>query len=533
MENRNVIRFAFAVGGFTMLSRVLGMVRDVLTAGVFGTSLAMSSFVVAFRIPNLFRALFGEGALSSAFVPVFMDTRQKAGDDEAWRVARRVLTVVGGALLALVALGIAVATALLHYAPGLVEHAPTVLPLARIMFPYLLFICLAALSQAILNAYHRFALPAFTPSLLNITWILFVLFACPLFGDTANERIFGVAWGVCCAGLVQLLAQVPLMMKLGYQPGLEWDTRDERVRKVFRLMGPTTIGQSVTQVNVMINGVLARWAADWAPASLFYAERLLYFPQGILATALSTVLLPVLSGQAAAGDRTQMRDTLNHGLRTLLFVMAPASLGLLFLAEPITQLIYGWGAFNQASVIHTSVALKFYAPGLLFFGLAKVFVPAFYALHNTRTPFRIGLVAVGLNFCMNWFFVLTWPEDIKHAGLALATVLSETFNGLTLAWCLHRVLGNLGWGSVLRSAGRAVASALLMAIGVHYLQWIAEAVLRGYGAPAKLAQAGSVLGSIAVGAAFYFGLALLTRAPEVGFVKDALRRRRERKTPRM
>ena len=531
MEKNRVIRSAFKVGSFTMLSRVLGLVRDTLTASAFGTSAAMSDFVVAFRIPNLFRALFGEGALSSAFVPVFMDTRQKQGDAEAWRVARRVLTVVGGALLGLVALGVFTATALLHFAPGLVEHAPTVLPLARIMFPYLLFICLAALSQAILNSYHRFSLPAFTPSLLNITWILFVLFACPRFGPRADQRIYGVAWGVCCAGLVQLLAQVPLMLRLGYRPGLDWDTRDERVRRVFALMGPTTIGQSVTQVNVMINGLLARWAADWAPASLYYAERLLYFPQGILATALSTVLLPVLSGHAARGDRAEMRDTINHGLRTLLFVMTPAALGLFALAEPITQLIFGIGHFDRDSVAHTAIAVRVYAPGLLFFGLAKVFVPAFYALHNTRTPFRVGLVAVGLNFCMNWFFVLTWPQDIKHAGLALSTVLSETFNGLTLAWCLHRTIGSVGWASVLRSAARSLAGAALMAVAARYLQALVASALLAHGAHAKVAQFASVLGSIAVGAAVYVAFSLLTRAPEVGFVLDALRRRRARANP--
>ncbi len=529
MEKTKVIRSAFKVGSFTMLSRVLGMVRDTLTAAAFGTTAAMSDFVVAFRIPNLFRALFGEGALASAFVPVFMETRQQEGEDAAWRVARRVLTVVGGALLALVVLGVIAATALLHFAPGLIEHAPTVLPLARIMLPYLLFICLAALSQAILNAHHRFALPAFTPSLLNITWILFILFACPLFGDTAEERIYGVAWGVCCAGLVQLLAQVPLMRKLGYRPGLDWDTRDPRVRRVFALMGPTALGQSVTQVNVMINGLLARWAADWAPAALFYAERLLYFPQGILATALSTVLLPVLSGHAARGDRDQMRDTLNHGLRTLLFIMAPAALGLLALAEPITQLIYGWGAFQRASVEHTAVALQFYAPGLFVFCLAKVFVPAFYALKNTRTPFRIGLVSVGLNFCMNWLFVLTWPEHLKHAGLALATVLSETFNGLTLGWCLHRALGSLGWASVLRSALRAVAGAAVMAVAAYYLQLWSITWLLLHQLPIKAAQIISVLGSISAAAALYFALALLTRAPEIGFVREALARRRQRR----
>lgn len=506
------------VGGFTLLSRFLGLLRDTLTAAAFGTSAAMSDFVVAFRVPNMFRALFGEGALSSAFVPVFMRTRREAGEPEAWSLARKVISVVGTLLVGIVVFGLCVTYAL-GWVPGLVEHAPVVLPLARIMMPYLLFICLAALSQAILNSYHRFSLPAFTPSLLNITWILFVLLLCPRLGPTPNEQIFGVAWGVLCAGLVQLAAQVPTMIRLGYRPGFSFDTKDERVRRVFLLMGPTALGSSVTQVNVMINGLLARWAADWAPAALFYAERLLYFPQGILATALSTVLLPVFSSHAAQNDHETMKRTLNHALRTLLFVMAPASIGLLILAGPITEMIFGWGRFNQDSAAHTAIAVRFYAPGLLVFCLAKVFVPAFYALHNTRTPFRIGLVSVGLNFCMNWYFILTWPTPVKHAGLALSTVLSEAFNGLTLAYALHKTIGSPGWREILMGAGRALLGSVVMAAATLFaLDFISSHL----NLLPKIMQVVSVLGSILVGAVTYFGFAVLMGAPEIGFVRDAL-----------
>ncbi len=525
MENTRLVRSAFKVGSFTLLSRFLGLIRDILTASVFGTSSAMSDFVVAFRIPNMFRALFGEGALSSAFVPVFMKTRADSGEPAAWTMARKVVTVVGVGLAAMVAAGIGLAYALEYAAPNLIEHAPQVLPLARIMFPYMLFICLAALSQAILNSYHRFSLPAFTPSLLNITWILFVLLVCPRMGPGPAEQIFGVAWGVFAAGLVQLIAQLPTMIHLGYRPGISWDTKDERVRRVFTLMGPTALGSSVTQVNVMINGLLARWAADWAPAALFFAERLLYFPQGILATAMSTVLLPVFSGHAARNDQEQMRATLNHALRTLLFVMAPAAVGLLVLAGPITQMLFASGRFNQESVSHTAIALQFYAPGLFVFCLAKVFVPAFYALHNTKTPFRIGLVSVGLNFCMNWFFILTWPTDLKHAGLALSTVISEAFNGITLGYALHRAIGSPGWRGILITAGRALGGSIVMAAVVIFTHDLLVVHLRL--AP-KALQIVSVFGSILAGGATYLGFAALMKAPELIFVREALLARRKR-----
>lgn len=551
VEKSGVIRSAFKVGGFTLVSRLLGLLRETLTAATFGTSAAMSDFVVAYRIPNMFRALFGEGALSSAFVPVFLDTRKKEGDAAAWMVARKVITLLSVVLAGLVVVGWIVCSVLGHF-PGLVEHAPTVLPLTKIMLPYLLFICLAALSQATLNSYHRFSLPAFTPTLLNLTWIGFVIFVCPLFGDDFNDRIFGVAWGVFAAGIIQLAAQIPTMWKLGFRPGVAWDTKDERVTRFLGLMGPTAMGQSVSQINVMVNGLIARWASPWAPAALYFAERLLYFPQGILATAMSTVLLPVFSAQAADGQKNVLRDTLQHALRTLLFVMVPASVGLFVLAEPITRLLLGMGHFGAESIAHTSLVVRCYAPGLLVFGLAKVFVPAFYAMQNTRTPYRIGLVSVGLNFGLNVLFTLTFPRDLKAASLASAAVVSEAFNGLTLGWGLHKLLGSPGWRIILRSAGRSLMGALAMGFAVYFAHTGLETLLaktglveslrtsmahghagfflrHGPGAARKLCELIAVSGAIAAGLMVYFGLAIAIRNPEADSVRQAFRRRRQRK----
>ncbi len=530
VEKNRVIRSAFKVGGFTSLSRVLGLLRDTLTAGLFGTSAVMSDFVVAFRLPNLFRALFGEGALSSAFVPVFMATRGTEGDAAAWTVARKTVTLVAAVLLGVVVSLVLATFAVERWVPGLADRAPHLLPLMRIMMPYILFICLAGLLMAMLNACHRFSLPALTPSLLNIVWVAFVLFVCPRLGPQPERQIYGVAAAVFVAGLVQMGVQVPALARLGFRPGFTWDPADPRVRRVFALMGPTALGQSVTQVNVMVNTLLARWAAPWAPASLFYAERLLYFPQGLLATAMSTVLLPVFSGHAARGDHAELRATLNHSLRTLLFVMIPASVGLWALAEPITRLIFGWGRFDAAAVAHTAIALEFYAPGLMVFCLAKVFVPAFYALQDTRTPFRIGLRAVALNFALNVLFVLTWPADYKHAGLAFATVLSEGMNGLTLAALLHRRLGSPGWPSIVATAARALGCAAAMAAVLRLAYPRLAVALAAAGLPGKGVEAGAVFGAIAAGMAVYFTAARLAGAPELSLLRDAVRRRRNRAT---
>ena len=527
MENRHVIRFAFAVGGFTMLSRVLGMVRDVLTAGVFGTSLAMSSFVVAFRIPNLFRALFGEGALSSAFVPVFMDSRRNEGEAAAWRLARRVTTLVGAVLLGIVALGIAGMSVALGGAE-LGEKAAAVLPLARIMLPYVFFICMAALAMAVLNSYRLFSVSAFTPALLNITWILSVLFIVPLVRGGAAAQIRALAWTVFAAGAVQLAYQFPALLRVGWRPGVDADWRDPRVKQVFLLMGPSALGLAVNQVNVMVNSMIALWVGAWAPSALFYAERLIYLPQGILATALGTVLLPVLSDFAAQKKHAEMREAIHHGLRTLLFVMTPAAVGLFVLAAPIVQMLLEHGSFGPQSTWLTARALSFYAPGLMVFCLAKVFVPAFYALQDTRTPVKIGLCGVALNFALNVTFAQTLPEYWKHAGLAFSTVIAEGFNGLMLAWFLRRRLGPFGLRGILGGLGRALAAAAAMAA----VAWFAEREITTWlyvYLPHKAAQIVGVPTAIALGAGVYFGLARACRFPELGFVAEALRAKKQKK----
>ena len=527
VENRNVIRYAFAVGGFTMLSRFLGMARDMLTAGVFGTSLAMSSFVVAFRIPNLFRALFGEGALSSAFVPVFMASRRAEGDEAAWRLARRVTTLVGAVLLGIIAAGIAGMGLALRW-PGLGEGASAVMPLARIMLPYVFFICMAALSMAILNSYQKFSVAAFTPALLNVTWILAVLFILPLVRGGAARQIQALAWTVFAAGAVQLAYQIPSLLRVGWRPGVDVDWRDPRVKKVFMLMGPSALGLAVNQVNVMVNSMIALWAGAWAPSALFYAERLIYFPQGILATSLGTVLLPVLSDFAAQRKHREMREAIHHGLRTLLFVMTPAAVGLFALAGPIVQMLLEHGTFDRDSTVLTARALTFYAPGLMVFCLAKVFVPAFYAMHDTRTPVKIGLCGVTINFTLNVMFALTLPEYWKHAGLAFSTVVAEGFNGLALAYFLRKRLGPFGIRGIMGGLARALGASAAMAATALGTERALTTWLYAH-VPHKAAQWIGVPAAIALGIGVYFALARAFRFPELGYVIEALRARNRRR----
>ncbi len=525
MENQQVIRSAGIVGSCTMLSRVLGLVRDILMAAFFGTSLAMSAFVVAFTIPNLFRRLFGEGALSAALVPVFVQTRDQDGPEPAWALARNILsllTVVLSVLILVSILGIA----LYLRRPDLAERTALTLPLLQVMLPYMLFICLAALSMALLNAYHHFAIPALAPSVLNVIWVLTMVLIVPWIGTSPEERIFAVAWAVLLAGVLQWAIQLPKLYQYGYRLGGSLHVRDPRVRRVFHLMGPASLGMALTQINALLDRLMAlAWIGPWAPAALFFSERLIYFPQGIFATALSTVLLPVFSGHAARADHGRIRDTIQYALRNLLYVMIPASIGLWVLARPIIQLIFEVREFGATSSSQTAIALMFYAPGLLVFSFGKVFVPAFYALQDTRTPVKVAACAVVLKLALSVTFILTWPLDWKHGGLALATVIGEAFNGVVLAVLLHRRLGSPGWRRIAVSALRSLMGAACMAVATRATWYGLAQYLVRQDWPDKATQLASVLVAIMVGMTVYVVVTWSLRAPEIRNVVQALQRR--------
>ncbi len=507
MKAGNVIRSAAVVSSGTMLSRILGLARLMLMAAFFGTSLALSAFVVAFRIPNLFRRLFGEGALSAAFVPVFTETLEKEGRDAAWRLATAVMTLLGTVLAGIVIVVVA-GTTVAMASMSLGEKAAAVLPLLRIMFPYMFFICLVALCMGILNSFHHFAVPAFTPVVLNVIWILALVFVCPRFGTTPGERIYGVAWGILAAGVVQLLVQLPALRRYGYAPKLSFSWHDPKIKRLLVLMAPAALGMGVVQINVFVDSLLALYVGDWAPASLFFADMVVYLPLGVFATALGTVLLPTFSGQAAKSDSEEMKRTLKLGLRQIALVTIPASVGLVVLAYPVVRLLFQYREFGDSSVVQTARALLFYAPGLVVFSFYKVLVPAFYALQDTRTPMRVAVAAVVLNLVLNITFILTWPDGFRHSGLAFATVLSSVFSCLMLAWLLSRRIGPLGWGSVLAGTVRSAVAAGLMGVVVFFANnWLAETL--GTTGSIKLGQLLVVLGCIVIGLVVYLVLAAI------------------------
>ncbi len=465
MSGDGILRSTAVVGLCTLASRLLGFGREIFMAYLFGTTLLQSAFSVAFTIPNTFRRIFGEGALAAAFVPVFTETIEREGAAAAWTLAGRTLNLLMVTLAVLVALGMAVIRVGETVAVS-GSQAHTVWMLLRIMFPYLFFICVAALCMAILNSRRRFLLPALAPPLLNVTWILAMLAVVGWGRPDPDWRIRMIAWAVVGAGFLQAAFQFPALWRQGFRGSRSLGLDDPRIRRVLWLMGPAALGMGVSQVNIGIDRLLAFLAGPWAPAALSFAERLVYLPLGLFATAMGTVLLPTLSRSAARGQCAEMQRTVEDSLVHLMMAMMPAAMGLLVLAGPIVTLAYQRGQFDAHSTLMTTRALRFYAPGLVTFSLYKIFVPAFYALNDTRTPVKTGLLAVAVNLGLNLLFVFTWAPGYRHGGLALGSVLASACNGLVLAALLHRRLGCFRDGVVGRTLARIAVCAVGMAIVV-------------------------------------------------------------------
>jgi putative peptidoglycan lipid II flippase len=524
LKNRSVIRSAGVISACTLFSRGLGMIRDIIFAYFFGTSLMASAFHVAFRIPNLFRRLFGEGALSASLIPVLMEERSKKGESAAWELTNKVLSLLL-LVLALIALTGVGLYSIAAQIPDLPAHWSAHFELAQIMFPYVLFICMAAAVMAVLHTYKKFAISAITPCLLNLILIIAMLALFPLAAETGETRIRILCWAVLAAGFAQVAFQWPALLKLGFKPRFKIDLHDPRIRRILFLMGPAALGAGITQINVLIDSYLAVWIGPHAPAALFYSERMIYFPLGIIATALGTVLLPTFSAHSAENDQEGFRNTLSDSLRHLLFIMLPAAIGIFALAPAILSTLFEWGGcFDADSTDLTTLALRCYAPGLVVFSLSKVFVPAFYAMKDTRTPVKIGLFTVALNLCLNILFILTLPQHIKHAGMALATVLAEALGMLWLGLLLSKRIDCIEWSKIRCSFRRCLLAALLMGWACWSSLPILSNLLQSF-LPRKIEQIVATGLAVALGITTYLLAAKLFRCIELKEISQALRKR--------
>lgn len=429
-----LLRSTATVSGMTMISRVLGLVRDMVIARVFGAGAGTDAFFVAFRIPNFLRRLFAEGSFSQAFVPVLTEYKTQREHDEVKKLADDVAGTLGGLLFLITLVGIIAAPLLIMvFAPGFLDEPhkyDLTVEMLRITFPYIFFISLTAFAGGILNTYGRFGVPALTPVFLNLSMIGAALWLAPRMDDP----VVALAWGVFVAGIVQLLFQVPFLYRLRLLPRPRWGWAQEGVQRILKLMLPSLFGSSVAQVSMLIDTVIASFLVAGSVSWLYYSDRLVEFPLGVFGVALATVILPSLSQKHAQASPLAFSHTLDWGLRWVMLVGMPATVALLILAGPLLVTMFQYGKFGAHDVEMSSRSLMAYGLGLLAFMLIKVLAPGFFARQDTRTPVRIGLIALGIGLVVK--LVLVFP--LAHVGLALSSSLVAFLNAALLYCALRR-----------------------------------------------------------------------------------------------
>lgn len=429
-----LIKSTSVFSGMTFLSRILGFVRDMIVAHIFGATGMTDAFFVAFKIPNFMRRLFAEGAFSQAFVPVLAEYKEKRGHDQLQTFVNHIAGTLGGILFVVTVVGVFAAPLLIMlFSPGF-PHDGSRFDLAsdmlRITFPYILFISLTAFASGILNTYNRFAGPAFTPVFLNLSMIAAALCLAPHMA----QPITALAWGVFVGGVLQLLFQYPFLRYIRLIPKPRWGWRDSGVQRVLKLMLPAILGVSVVQIGLLIDTMFASFLPKGSISWLYNSERLMMFPLGVFGVALATVVLPHLSKKFANKANAEYSHSMNWALQSVLFIGVPAAIGLIILAAPLLTTLFNYGQFSQIDVLMTQRSLVAYSVGVPFMMLVKVLASGFYARQNIKTPVKIAIVALVVNVVLN--FVLIGP--LQHAGLALASSVAALTNSTLLVVFLLR-----------------------------------------------------------------------------------------------
>jgi putative peptidoglycan lipid II flippase len=502
----SLFKAASTVSLLTFASRVTGLVRDLLMAAIFGANSLTDAFNVAFRIPNLFRRLFGEGAFSQAFVPALAHSKERDGEQATQRLIDSVATVLAWALLATCVVGVAAAPVMVWaLASGFKQDAHSfdaAVLMTRWMFPYIGFMSMVALSAGVLNTWKRFAVPAATPVLLNLAMIAAAWLGAPWFASLGIEPIYAMAGGVMLGGILQLGIQIPVLHRLGLWPriGLGWRAlrtawTDPGTRQVAHMMLPALLGVGVAQVSILINTQIASWLAPGSVTWLGYADRLMEFPTAMLGVALGVVLMPQLAGARASNDAERYSAMLDWGLRLVVLFSVPSSIALLVFAKPLVATLFHYGAFKDSDVSQVALALGGYGAGLVGLVAIKVLAPGFYASQDMRTPVRIAITVLVITQLLNIALV----PLLKHAGLALSIGIGALLNaGGLLVGLVRR--GSYrpapGWGPfALQVAAGSAVLAVFLSWGAASFPWLA---LRAHSVQRAALMAGMLAGSAAI-----------------------------------
>lgn len=480
-SNSALFKSTAVISAMTFISRIFGYIRDAVIFIFLGATGSTDAFFVAFRIPNFLRRLFAEGAFSQAFIPVLSEYKEMRSEHELRTLINHVSGTLGLILLFITILGVFFAPALIYvFAPGFIDEPHRFdlsTQMLRITFPYILFISLTALSASILNTFSRFAVPAFTPTLLNLSLIIVTIWLAP----KLEEPVLALAWGVFIAGVAQLLFQIPFLYKLGFLPKLKLSGASDGVRKILKLMLPAIFGSSVVQINLLINTLIASFLAVGSISWLYISDRFVELPLAIFGVATATIILPRLSKQFVNNSMEGFNKTLDWALRLSLLIALPSMLGLVLLAKPILTTLVQYREFTEHDTLMASMSLITYALGLPAFILIKVLAPGFYSRQDTKTPVKIGVIAVFFNIILNIVFILAWSHwqfSGPHAALALATSLAAYLNAGLLFNKLKRNVSislQAGW---LKYIFQIALSSLVMFVVLFYFlpseeQWFA------------------------------------------------------------
>ena len=461
-EQKQISKATGVLGGATLLSRVAGLVRDMVVATVYGASMVTDAFFVAFTIPNLLRRFFAEGSLTAAFIPTFTDVLHREGTEEARRVVRICWTLLLVVLLCVTVIGVLSSPVLVKFIgygfTGTAGKMALTDLLNRLMFPYILFVSLVALFAGVLNVSGHFLLPAISPVLLNISMILSALVLAP----RLEEPILALAYGVLLGGVLQFVLQIPVLYRHGYDLRPNFSFNHATVRKIVKLMLPGVLGVAIYQVNIIVTRLMASFLQEGSVSWLYYGQRLFEFPQGVFVVSLAQALLPTMSRQVSSDDIEGFGDSLRFALILIFLITIPAGLGLILCSEAVYSLFFMRGSFLAFDVSQSALALVWYAPGLLFVGISRIIVPCFYAMKDTRTPVIISFWTLMVNIVAG----LGLMQLMSHAGLALALTLASIFNALTLIVILRKRIGNLKLNHVFRTVLRMLPGLLFMSITV-------------------------------------------------------------------
>jgi len=522
-EKRVSTKATSIVGLAVLCSRVLGLIREQVFAGLFGAGKNLDAFLMAFRLPNMLRDLFAEGALSTAFITTFSQRIATESDESAWHLANKVATLTAIFMSAVTLLGIVFAPQLVgvmtwwSWSP---EKTELTILLTRIMWPFILLVSLAALAMGMLNAKNVFGAPAMASSYFNLGSIIGGVALGWWFDPHFGARsLVGLSIGTLIGGLWQLTAQFPSLRRVGFKFNPDFKWRDSGVRTILTLMGPAVIAASAVQVNVLVNSGFAARLGDGPVSWLNIAFRLMQLPLGIFGVAVATVTLPLVSRSAALGNTGEFRGALAHAIRLVMLLTIPSAIGLMILAQPIIAVIYQHGRFTAASTIQTAGALQFYAIGLAGYAGVKVLAPAFYAINKRHLPMVVSLISIAVNFVLNWY--LTFHLGLGHRGLALSTSFVAITNFLLLYAMMRQHTGRLETGQMLATLGKVLAAGAVLAAICFAAQRFVFPASGGSGWKLIL----EVTLTIAIGAGAFFGTAYLLRVAEVNEVVTMARRK--------